>query len=140
MQKYPEPIVGAFIINPQGKLFLMKSHKWKNLYVVPGGHIEVGEEIEDALEREIKEETGLNIYDATFLNIREFISEKGFHEKKHMIFLNFLARTKSNNVILNNEAQEYVWIDPKQALNLPLEKYTKITIEEELIKFRLQDV
>lgn len=48
-QQYPEPTAGALIFNPQGKIFLMKSHKWKNGCVIPGGHIELGEKIEDAL-------------------------------------------------------------------------------------------
>ncbi|HXS14756.1 MAG TPA: NUDIX domain-containing protein, partial [Candidatus Saccharimonadales bacterium] len=54
---YPEPVVGAFIINAKNQLFLAKSHKWSNSYVIPGGHIEIGEKIEDALVRGVKEET-----------------------------------------------------------------------------------
>lgn len=133
MQKYPEPVVGAFIFNPQGQLFLMKSHKWKGLYVVPGGHIEVGETMEKALKREVREETGLEVVEPKFIHIWEFISEEGFHERKHMLFLNFKVKTKSTKVILGNEAQDYVWIQPKDALELLLEKYTKMTIEDFLL-------
>ena len=42
-QRYPEPTVGALILGPEGKLFLMQSHKWRDKYVIPGGHIELGE-------------------------------------------------------------------------------------------------
>lgn len=133
MQKYPEPVVGAFIFNPQEQLFLMKSHKWKDLYVVPGGHIEVGETMEKALKREVKEETGLEIFGSKFICIWEFISEEGFHKQKHMLFLNFRVKTKSSKAILGNEAQDYIWIEPKKALKLPLEKYTKMTIENFLL-------
>ena len=38
-QHYPEPTVGALIFDPDGRLFLMKSHKWAGKYVVPGGHV-----------------------------------------------------------------------------------------------------
>ena len=62
-QQFPEPTVGALIFNPEGKLLLMRSHKWRDKYVVPGGHIELGEHIEDALKREVKEETGLDVTD-----------------------------------------------------------------------------
>ena len=54
-QQYPEPTVGALIFNAEGKLFLMQSHKWKGKYVMPGGHIELGERMLDALKREVKE-------------------------------------------------------------------------------------
>ncbi len=61
-QQQPEPTVGALIFNPQGKLFLVKSYKWGNKYTIPGGHIELGENIKQALKREIKEETGMDIF------------------------------------------------------------------------------
>ncbi len=133
MKQYPEPIVGAFIINPDGNLFLMKSHKWSNKYVVPGGHIEIGEKIEDALEREVKEETGLDIYDPKFICLWEFISENEYFKKSHMIFLNYLVKAGSNDAMLSEESQEYVWVTPKDALTLSLEKYTKLTIEKYIL-------
>ena len=49
-QKYPEPTAGELIINQEGKIFLMKSHKWHGQYVIPEGHIELGETIEEAEE------------------------------------------------------------------------------------------
>ena len=70
-QKYPEPAAGALIFNTEGKIFLMKSHKWHGQYVVPGGHIELGETIEEALKREVKEETDLDVHDVEFLVFQE---------------------------------------------------------------------
>jgi len=60
-QLHPEPIAGALIFDSRGKIFLTKSHKWHDKYVIPGGHIGLGERAVDALRREIKEETGLEI-------------------------------------------------------------------------------
>jgi len=48
VQKYPEPRVGALIFNSKGEIFLMKSHKWNNKYCIPGGHVELGEIMENA--------------------------------------------------------------------------------------------
>lgn len=127
---YPEPIVGAFIINKENKLFLMKSHKWNDLYVVPGGHIELGETIVQALSREVQEETHLKIQNPIFLCLWEFIHGSEFHAKKHMLFLNYRVDTTSSDVTLNNEAQDFVWVGKDEVLNLPLEHYTRLTIEE----------
>lgn len=66
-QLFPEPTVGALIFDPAGRLFLMRSHKWGGKYVVPGGHVELGETLEVALRREVAEETGLSIRDITFV-------------------------------------------------------------------------
>ena len=60
-QQYPEPTVGALIINEHEKIFLFKTHKWGNNYAIPGGHIELGETMQEALIREVKEETNLDI-------------------------------------------------------------------------------
>ncbi len=69
---YPEPTVGALIIDSSGRFLLVRSHKWRNLYVIPGGHIELGETMADTLIREVKEETNLDVSDLEFLLFQEF--------------------------------------------------------------------
>lgn len=135
MISYPEPTVGAFILNKKGELFLFQTHKWKDLYCVPGGHIEWGEKIDDALQREVKEETNLDVAKKKFLCLWEFIAGEEFWKKKHMIFLNFLVEAidDTQEVKLNHEAEAYIWVHPKKALTLPLEKYTRLTIEKYLL-------
>jgi len=83
---------GALIFNPEGKILLIKSHKWKNKYIVPGGRVELGERPKDALKREIKEETGLNVYDIKFVCFQEFIYGKEFWKKRHFVLFNLLAK------------------------------------------------
>lgn len=135
-QKYPEPTVGALIFNPEGKIFLMRSYKWKNKYVIPGGHIELGENMEEALKREIKEETGLNIYDIEFLCFQEFVFDKAFWKKRHFIFFDFVCRTNSLKVNLDSEGQEYTWVSLEEALKLSTEPYTRQVIKEYIKKVR----
>jgi nucleoside triphosphatase len=131
-QQFPEPTVGALIFSPEGKLFLMRSHKWRDNYVVPGGHIELGETAEHALTREVKEETGLYIYDVEFLCFQEFIYDDAFWERRHFIFLDYVCRTDSTDARLNSEAEEYVWVTLEEALRLAIDPYTRVAIEEYL--------
>lgn len=133
-QQFPEPTVGALIFNPEGELFLMKSHKWRGKYVVPGGHIELGEKMEDALVREVKEETNLDVYDVEFLCFQEFIFDDAFWRKAHFVFFDHVCQTDSTDVRLNYEAQEYVWVTLEDALELPIEPYTRVAIREYLKK------
>jgi len=51
-QVYPEIGVGALISNKQGKILLVKSPKWFDKYTIPGGHVELGENLEVALIRD----------------------------------------------------------------------------------------
>lgn len=128
-QHYPEPTVGALIFDPDGRLLLMRSHKWAGKYVVPGGHVELGETLEAALRREITEETGLSIYDIRFVGIQEFIHDPAFWRPRHFIFFDFACRTDATAVRLNDEAQEYVWVTVDEALRLPTASPTVPGIE-----------
>lgn len=133
-QQFPEPTVGVFIFNTNGELLLLKSHKWPGKYVVPGGHVELGERIEEAAIREAKEETGLDIYDLEFINFQQFIYDPAFWKQRHFIFFDYACKTDDTKVILNDEAEEYVWIDPHAALRLSLDTYTRTSIEKYLEK------
>ena len=133
-QQFPEPTVGVFIFNSQGELLLLQSHKWPGVFVIPGGHVELGERIEEAAVREAKEETGLDIYDLEFINFQEFIYDPAFWKQRHFIFFDYAAKTDSMSVVLNDEAQEYVWIEPREALTLSLDTYTRFSIETYLKK------
>ena len=64
------------IVNKEGKILLAKSHKWFDKYTLPGGHIELGETMEEAVEREVKEEVGINVGD---------VVDVGSHEGKVVI-------------------------------------------------------
>lgn len=127
-QKCPAPVVGALIFNQEGKILLITSFKWKGKYSIPGGHIEIGETIEQALKREIKEETNLDIFDIKFLTLQEFIFGEEFYEKRHFIFLDYICKTKDANVVLNKEGANYVWVTIDEALKLPIDSYTRTTI------------
>lgn len=52
---------GACIINEKGEVLLQKRSKTENIWGLPGGAVEIGESIEEAAIREIKEETGFDI-------------------------------------------------------------------------------
>ena len=129
-QIFPEPTVGVFIFNKAGEMLLLVSHKFPGKYVVPGGHVELGERLEAAAVREAKEETGLDIYDLKFVNFQQFIYDPSFWKKRHFIFFDFCCKTDSLEVTLNDEAEEYAWVGLEAALQLPLDEYTRTSVEK----------
>ena len=118
MQKFPEPTVGALVVGPGGKILLVKTHKWRGRYGIPGGHVELGETMEQALKRELLEETGLRIYGISSLGIQEFIYGRDFWKKRHFIFLDFSCRTKSTKLRYNREIEGHAWVSPQKALRM----------------------
>lgn len=133
-QRYPEPTVGALIFDPDGRLLLVRSHKWEDKYVVPGGHVELGETLEVALRREVAEETGLTVRDVAFVCMQEFIYDAAFWKPRHFIFFDYACRTDATDVLLNDEAQAYVWATVDEALRLPIEPYTEAAIRAYLAR------
>lgn len=131
----PAVTVGALIVNPEGKVLLCRSHKWSDKYTVPGGHIEGGEKMSDAIVREVREETGLEVFDVRFLCALEGIYNAGFWKKKHFIFLDHVCKTKSSDVKLNSEFQSCLWSPPKEALYLELAPFVSDIIKEYLKKY-----
>lgn len=126
----PTVTVGPLIFNKQGKLFLMQSPKWHNKWVIPGGKIELGETMEHAVKREIKEETNLELEKIEFLTVLENIFDPVFVKRKHFIHINFTAHTTNPNaVVLNDEANAYKWVTLQEAEKMDVEPYTKKLIE-----------
>ncbi len=128
----PIATVGALIHDGSGKLLMIQTHKWSNLWGIPGGKIERGESAIDALKREILEETALAITDIQFAMVQDSINSPEFMRPEHFILLNYVAKTKSTDVTLNDEAEHYKWLTPTEALKLDLNQPTRILIEEVL--------
>lgn len=119
-KQYPKITVGAFIKNQEGKFFLMRSPKWKNKLLIPGGHIEWGEKIAEALKREVLEETNLTIQNFVLIGPREFVLDPNYKDgKKHFISLNYLANLDKNSAeakVDGREATEYLWLTLEEIL------------------------
>jgi nucleoside triphosphatase len=125
-QRYPEATVGALIVNPRGEVLIVRSNKWHDKHTVPGGHIELGERAEDAIKREVKEETGLNVDSVRLLLVQQAIYPKDYHKHQHFVFMDYVCLTGDSDVKLDGrELQSCLWIRPEEALKLDMEEYTR---------------
>ncbi len=127
---FPKIVVGVLIYDDEKNIFLAKSYKWKNKWIVPGGHLEFGETLEQCAKREVKEETNLDVDCVELIDVQESIFSEEFHDKRHMIFLDYSAKATSKDVILNDELQEFMWVRPLEALKLDLNVSTKRFIQK----------
>lgn len=108
-------------------MLLCESHKWPGVYTVPGGHVELGETFEEALVREIMEEVGLHVKVVELLSVQQVIYPKEFWKRAHFIFLDFLCRAEGDQNVAadQTEIQRTIWADPKEALNLGVDRYLR---------------
>jgi phosphoglycolate phosphatase len=130
----PIPTVGALIHDGMGNVLLIRTHKWGNRWGIPGGKIERGEPSENALRRELREETGLEISDIHFVMAQDCIDSLEFMRPEHFILLNYVAKASGTDITLNDEAQEYLWVSPAEAFALDLNEPTRILLEEVVAK------
>lgn len=117
--KYPrgvEVIIGVFIFGADGRVALINSPKWESIPLLPaGGHLEVGETIEQCAVREAYEETGLNCEYIGVLNIGQMLADgvTGYHRQAHMVYLHVLLKTTDTKLIPQaDEVNSLAWYDP----------------------------
>ena len=122
----PISTVGALIFNATGQVLMVRTHKWSNLWGIPGGKIKWGESSEDALRREINEETDLDITDIEFVLVQDCIHSKEFYRDAHFILLNYICRCVGEpQVQLNEEAREFRWVLLDDALKMEINQPTR---------------
>lgn len=125
----PRLCVGALVFNNH-ELLLLKSPKWEGRYVVPCGHVEFMESIEDAVRREVREETGLEVKDLQFIQFLEFLNPPQYHKKNlHFVGMEYSCQSIGRDVIINEESTGYLWTPPQKALDLDLEWGSKKNLE-----------
>lgn len=121
----PIVTVGALIFDPEGRILLIRTHKWGDRWGIPGGKIDLGETMVEALVREVREETGLEAHDVRFAIAQDSVNSPEFYKPAHMVLLNFTCRSSGGPVTLNEEAEAYAWVSPEEALTYDLNVPTR---------------
>jgi phosphoglycolate phosphatase len=125
----PVPTVGALIFDEAGNVLMIQTHKWSHKWGIPGGKIKANEPSEEALRREIREETGLELKDVRFELVQDCIEPPEFYRKAHFILLNYTATATSRSVVLNDEAEVHRWVSPEEAAKMDLNVPTRILLD-----------
>ena len=123
-RSYPERpylAVSAAIVR-DGKILVVRRARAPahGLYSLPGGVVEVGETLEEAVTREVREETGMTIEPVALAGFREaIVRDAESRVERHFIILCFAARWRAGEVLLNEELDEARWLEPAELATLP---------------------
>ena len=123
---YPsQPVVGVgAIIVCDGKILLEKrrGEPGKGKWSVPGGLVELGERAEDAVIREVKEETGLDVADPELIDVVDNIVRDANGEVKyHFVIIDYFVKLKGGELRAADDAEDLRWVPLAEA-----EKYDTI--------------
>jgi 8-oxo-dGTP diphosphatase len=105
--------VQAFVINSQGQLLmgLRKDYMDKGNWGLPGGHLDVGETLEECVIREVEEETGLKALSALqFASVEQPIT----HSEKHYLHFGYIIKDFVPGELINGEPDDidhWEWFD-----------------------------
>ena len=117
----PYLAVSAAIIR-DGRILIVRRARApaQGLFTLPGGVVEAGETLTEALTREIREELGLTIEPAALAGYREVVSrDQAGAVERHFVILAFAARWRGGEPQLSDEIAEVRWLRPAELTTLP---------------------
>ena len=116
-------VIVAALVNDGDKYLFLKQNKTDGAYpdmlVIPGGGLELGENPDDAMRRELLEETNI-----TVKNLKPFNFDTAIRDYKgdvyQLIFLQYTAEYGDGEPKAGSDAKELVWVDKKDLENQPI--------------------
>ena len=142
IRAYPERpylAVSAAIIR-DGKVLIVRRARApaQDLFTLPGGAVETGEQLTEAVIREVREETQIEIEPVALAGFREVIvRDKSERIERHFVVLCFAARYVSGDPVPNEELAELRWMDPREITGLRTTEGLAEIVADAIEKLRL---
>ena len=115
-QGRPEACVGALVVREGDLLMVRRGHgPAGGTWSLPGGRVERGETLAEALVREVAEETGIDVLCGPFLGWAEIIEDEA-----HVIVLDFEATALGGTLAAGDDAAEAAWVPLDRVVDLRL--------------------
>ena len=107
------PVLGvSALIEDGGRVLLVKRARapFARYWSLPGGHVEAGETMAEAVVREVREETGIEVGDLRQIDFAEIIRRDGGGKfSYHFVLVVFAGRRLSGDAIAADDADEVCW-------------------------------
>jgi mutator protein MutT len=116
VRTYPEhPIVsvGAVILDGDRVLLVKRGHEpLKGEWSLPGGVVEIGETLAEALRREVLEETGLEVHVGPLIEVLDRVHRAPDERVEyHFVILDYLCRVGGGRLAHSSDAADASWVD-----------------------------
>lgn len=115
MRSYPQrPVigVGAVILDCDRVLLIKRAHEpLKGQWSLPGGGVEIGETLERAIAREVREETGLEVEVGPIIDVLDrIVNDANGRVEHHFVLVDFVCRQTGGVVCSASDADAAEWV------------------------------
>lgn len=133
-RRYPDrPMVGVgAVIIEQGRVLLVQRAQppQQGQWSLPGGLLEVGERLEDAVRREVREETGLEVEVLSLAGVFERVVPDGAGKTEyHYVLLDYLCRPVGGELRPASDVKAAAWVSRAELAHYPLTGGTREFLE-----------
>jgi len=128
----PAPAVAAVIVE-NGKLLLVERavEPSKGKWSVPGGSVEWGEPLAEALKREVREETGLEIEVEKVAGVFDLIIRDEVGKPQyHYVIIDFFAHPTGGKLVPGDDAAKARWVPIEELENYELSNFLKARLKQ----------
>ncbi len=134
-RRYPaHPLlgVGALVFNESGEILLVERGKppLEGFWSLPGGLVEAGERLEDAVAREVWEETGLKVEAGTLATVFERVMpDAEGRAEYHYVLVDFYCKMLGGDLRAGDDSRRAEWFALSSLAALPMTAGTRDVIE-----------
>jgi mutator protein MutT len=113
-REYPDrPIVGVggVVVQDGRALIVKRAHEpRKGEWSLPGGIVELGETLVDAVRRELKEETGLEVEVGEVVEVFDRVHHSNGRIQYHFVIVDYLCRPHGGTLCAADDAEDAAWV------------------------------
>ena len=117
-KKYPKVVVGSFIVNESGEIFLRQTPSQENKYTCINEKILLGENIDDVIKRSVKEKTNLDVLKIEFVGVtngnHKDLGENEDGTYRHLVFLDYKVFIEDSKNFKQKDDRKHGWLTPEK--------------------------
>lgn len=135
--EFPErPVVGvgAVVVKDGRALIVRRAHEpRKGEWSLPGGRVELGESLVDAVRREIREETGLEIDVGPMVEVFDRVHRLDGRVRYHFVIVDYLCTCTGGALCAGDDAEDVAWVEAAQLEEYGVNEFAAAVIRKGLL-------